>query len=493
MNTNDIFEQRIEKLNNLNKLTSPYPNHYRVKNLNKEVLEKYENHTREELQNIEEKEIFSLAGRVMFRRLFGKAGFLNIKDRSGNLQIYVSNKSISEVDFEQFKNLLDIGDIVFVKGYAFRTKTNELSLHVTEFKILSKSLSPLPEKFHGLTDVEARYRQRYLDLIMNDDSKKRFKNRSKIIQAIRNFLNEKDFLEVETPMLHPIAGGAAARPFVTHHNTLDMELYLRIAPELYLKRLIVGGLERVYEINRSFRNEGISTRHNPEFTMIEFYMAYATYEDLMNMTEEMFKYIANEVFGKLEFEFNGHIIDFSKPFKRLSVYDGIRQYLDNCDEKIFTDMELAKKVAKENGVKVEDFYSHGKILMELFEHLAETDLIDPVFITDFPLDVSPLSRKKDSDPSLVDRFELYIGGFELSNAFSELNDPMDQEERFKAQIADKDAGDDEAHEMDEDYISALKYAMPPTAGQGIGIDRLVMLLTNTPSIRDVILFPLLKR
>ncbi len=489
----NIFEQRLEKLESLGELIGvKYPNNFSVDTAIISILEEYKNETRETLET-KEKKIFSIAGRVMFRRIMGKAGFLNLRDRDGDLQLYVSKKSIPEDDFIQFKKLLDIGDIIGVKGYPFVTKTGELSLHVTEFKILTKSLSPLPEKFHGLTDIESRYRQRYVDLIMNQDSRARFIARSKIVKELRNFFDAKNYLEVETPMLHPIAGGAAARPFVTHHNTLDMELYMRIAPELYLKRLIVGGFERVYEINRNFRNEGISTRHNPEFTMVEFYQAYATYTDLMDMTEEMFKTVAQNVFGKLIFDYQGNTIDFSKPFKRLSVYDGIKQYLPNYPKEIFSDIEVARKFAKEQGAKIEDYFPLGKVLMELFEHVAEKDLIEPVFITDFPLDVSPLSRKKDADNTLVDRFELYIGGFEIANAFSELNDPLDQEQRFMKQIEEKEAGDDEAHNMDADYIRALKYGMPPTAGEGIGIDRFVMLLTDAPSIRDVILFPLLKK
>jgi len=488
-----IFKQRLEKLDALEELIGiRYPNDFKVDTKIKDIIEKYKDETRESLQ-AKEKVFYSVAGRIMFRRSMGKAGFLNIRDRDGDIQLYISNKTVSENDFVQFKKLLDIGDIVGVKGYPFVTQKGELSLHVTEFRILTKSLTPLPEKFHGLKDIEARYRQRYVDLIMNKDSRERFINRSKIINAMRNFFASKDYLEVETPMLHPIAGGAAARPFITHHNTLNMELYLRIAPELYLKRLIVGGFERVFEINRNFRNEGISTRHNPEFTMVEFYQAYATYTDLMDMTEEMFKYIAQTVFGKLEFEYQGNKIDFSKPFKRLSVYDGIKYYFPEYPENLFTDIKVASEFAQKHGVKVEKYYPLGKILMELFEHVAEKDLIEPIFITDFPLDVSPLSRKKDSDPTLVDRFELYIGGFEVANAFSELNDPLDQEQRFLNQLKEKEAGDAEAHNMDEDYIRALKYGMPPTAGEGIGIDRLVMLFTDAPSIRDVILFPLLKK
>ena len=489
----NIFEQRIEKLDGLGELIGlKYPNGFKVDTSVSIILTEYKEETRETLQE-KEKKTFSIAGRVMFRRIMGKAGFLNLRDRSGDLQLYVSKKTISEDDFVQFKKLLDIGDIIGVHGYPFITKTGELSLHVTKFKILTKSLIPLPEKFHGLTDVEMRYRQRYLDLIMNNDSRERFIQRSKIVKSLRDFFEARDYLEVETPMLHSIAGGAAAKPFITHHNTLDMQLFLRIAPELYLKRLIVGGLERVFEINRSFRNEGMSTRHNPEFTMVEFYQAYATYDDLMKMTEEMFKFIATKVFNKLEFEYQGHQLDFSKPFKRLSVYDGIKEYLPDFPKEIFTDVKVAIKFAKEKGAHVEDYFPLGKVLMELFEHVAEKDLIQPTFITDFPLDVSPLSRKKDSDNTLVDRFELYIGGFEVANAFSELNDPMDQEERFLKQIKEKEAGDDEAHNMDADYVRALKYGMPPTAGEGIGIDRLVMLLTNAPSIRDVILFPQLKK
>ncbi|MBN2693371.1 lysine--tRNA ligase [bacterium] len=489
----NIFEQRIDKLDAIKSSGKiAYPNDFKVTATSKDVIEKFGSFTKEELEQQEKTEL-SLAGRVIFRRSFGKAAFLKIKDRNGMIQSYVAKNSLTEDEFKIFDEILDIGDIIGITGYPFVTKTGELSIHATSFRVLTKSLNPLPEKFHGLTDIEARYRQRYVDLIVNDESKDRFIKRAQIIRSIRNFLDKKDFIEVETPMLHSIAGGAAARPFTTHHNTLNMDLYMRIAPELHLKRLVVGGIERVYEINRCFRNEGISTRHNPEFTTIEFYHAYATYQDLMDLTEEMLKTVALETLGTTSFIYQGIEIDFGKPFERLSVYDGIKKYLPDYTEEIFTSFEAAKEFAKSKGVKIENYFTHGKILMELFEFAAEEHLLQPTFVTDFPLDVSPLSRKKDSDPTLVDRFEIYVAGFELGNAFSELNDPLDQEERFIAQLKDKEAGDAEAHQMDEDYIRALKYGLPPTAGEGIGIDRLAMLLTDAPSIRDVILFPQLKQ
>lgn len=489
---NPLIQQRLEKLNQLKERNGvAYPNTFRVDTTATELRKQYGELSREALQE-QDKSYHTVAGRLMAKRLFGKGGFLSIKDRSGDIQLFVSKKSITEEMFEQFKQLLDIGDIIGVNGYPFVTKTGELSLHVTEFYILTKSLIPLPEKFHGLTDVELRYRQRYLDLIMNDDSKSRFIARSKVVQEMRNFFVSRDFLEVETPMLHSIAGGAAAKPFTTHHNALNMPLFMRIAPELHLKRLVVGGMERVFEINRNFRNEGTSTRHNPEFTMVEFYQAYATYRDLMDFTEEMIRHVAKTVFGTYQFNYQGHELDFEQPFKRLAVYDGINQYYPDAPETIFTSRDAAATFATSQGIKIESFYNHGKVLMELLEVKLEGKVFQPIFVTDFPLDVSPLSRKKDSDPSLVDRFELYIGGFEICNAFSELNDPTDQAERFANQIADKEAGDAEAHGMDEDYIRALQYGLPPTAGEGIGIDRLVMILTDAASIRDVILFPLLK-
>ncbi len=489
---NPLVQQRLDKLKQLQLENGiAYPNTFQVSTTAAQLHELYGEMSREALQEREQEE-HSIAGRVMARRIFGKGGFLSIQDRSGSIQLFISKKSITEKMFQQFKQLLDIGDIIGVKGYPFVTKTGELSLHVTQFYILTKALLPLPEKFHGLSDVELRYRQRYLDLIMNPDSKSRFIARSKIIQELRNFLIGHDYLEVETPMLHSIAGGAAARPFTTHHNALDMPLFMRIAPELHLKRLVVGGMERVFEINRNFRNEGVSTRHNPEFTMVEFYQAYATYTDMMDLTEEMIRYIAHKVFGRYQFNYQGHEIDFEKPFKRLSVYDGVRQYYPDAPETIFTSREDAVSFAQSQQIKIEPYYNHGKVLMELLEIKLEGVVYQPIFITDFPLDVSPLSRRKDDDPSLVDRFELYIGGFEVCNAFSELNDPIDQEARFSKQLADKEAGDDEAHEMDQDYIRALRYGLPPTAGEGIGIDRLVMILTDAASIRDVILFPLMK-
>ncbi len=391
--------------------------------------------------------------------------------------------------FESF----DIGDIIGVTGFPFRTKTGELSLHARGVRLLVKSLLPLPEKFHGLTDVETRYRQRYVDLIVNPDVREIFIKRSRIVNLIRSFMTSRDFLEVETPMMQQIPGGATARPFVTHHNALDMELYLRVAPELYLKRLVVGGFERVFEINRNFRNEGISVRHNPEFTMMEFYQAYATFEDLMDFTEELFSHVAEQVLGSLEFSFQGLDISFKRPWRRMTVREAILEYGDIEPQKL-DDRDLALEYARSIGLDhLTDDIGYGKLLMEIFEEVAEHKLIQPTFVTAYPTEVSPLSRKNDHDPNIVDRFELMIAGREIANAFSELNDPVDQKERFLAQVAEKDKGDEEAHYMDEDYVRALEYGLPPTAGEGIGIDRLVMLLTDSASIRDVILFPQLRK
>ena len=383
---------------------------------------------------------------------------------------------------------MDIGDYVGIKGSFFKTKTDELTIVASDIKLLTKSVRPLPEKWHGLTDIETRYRQRYVDLIVNDDVRNVFKTRSRIISFFRNFFDSKDFLEVETPMMQTIPGGATARPFKTYHNSLGMNLYLRIAPELYLKRLIVGGLDRVYEINRNFRNEGISVKHNPEFTMLEYYMAYATYEDLMTLTEELFSQLLTEICGKLVIEYQGEQIDFTPPWPRISLYDSIRK-VGGAGDEVFENLEAAIEFAGSKNISLSKMDSHGKVLEKIFDQLVEPQLINPTFIINHPTEISPLSRKNDEDPDIVDRFELFIAGKEIANAFTELNDPEDQRGRFEKQVALRESGDDEAQFMDEDYVTALEYGLPPTAGQGIGIDRVVMLLTNSPSIRDVILFP----
>jgi lysyl-tRNA synthetase class 2 len=436
------------------------------------------------------------AGRVLAIRSFGKANFLAISDGKSQIQIYVRKDALSERDFAMFK-LLDFGDFVGVDGHLFRTKTNELTIWATGLEFLAKCFIPLPEKWHGLQDVEIRYRQRYLDLIVNPDSRRVFEVRSRVLASIRGFLNGRGYLEVETPMMQPIAGGALARPFVTHHNALDMQLYMRIAPELYLKRLTVGGIERVYEINRNFRNEGISTQHNPEFTMLEFYQAYSEYRELMAMTEEMLSTVAREAVGTDQVTFNGHQISLAPPFRRVSLREGAR---DSARAKLgvavadadLRNRESAAAIARRLHLELHPSWGAGKIATEIFERLNEASLVQPTFVYDFPTEVSPLSKQRADDPDTVERFELYIGGFEVANAFSELNDPAEQRRRFEAQLKDRAAGDQEAHAMDEDYIRALEYGLPPTGGEGVGIDRLVMLLTDSPSIRDVILFPLMR-
>ncbi|CAG0962671.1 partial lysyl-tRNA synthetase, class II, partial [Geobacteraceae bacterium] len=434
---------------------------------------------------------FVVAGRIIALRSFGKAAFIQLQDRKGRIQLYVRKDTVGADSFETFESF-DIGDIIGATGTPFRTKTGELSLNVSEVRLLTKSFLPLPEKFHGLTDVETRYRQRYVDLIVNPEVREVFFKRSRIVNLIREFMVSHDFLEVETPMMQQIPGGATARPFVTHHNALDMELFLRIAPELYLKRLVVGGFDRVFEINRNFRNEGISVRHNPEFTMMEFYQAYATFEDLMDFTERLLSHVAQEVLGTLDFTYQGMEISFQRPWKRLTVKEAILEYGD-IDAKSLDDRDLAYAYAQRIGLDLPSDVGYGKLITEIFEEVAEAKLIQPTFITAYPTEVSPLSRKSDKDPEIVDRFEFFCAGREMANAFSELNDPVDQKERFLGQVAQKAKGDEEAHYMDEDYIRALEYGMPPTAGEGIGIDRLVMLLTDSPSIRDVILFPQLRK
>lgn len=484
----ELLLQRRRKVNDLWAAgINPYPNDYKPQHTSADVVATYGSVEQIDAPDAE----FVLAGRIIARRSFGKAAFIQLQDRKGRIQVYVRKDDLGEEVFSQFESF-DIGDIIGVTGFPFRTKTGELSVHARFIRLLVKSLLPLPEKFHGLTDVETRYRQRYVDLIVNPDVRELFIKRSRIVNLIRSFMTSRDFLEVETPMMHQIPGGATARPFVTHHNALDMELYLRIAPELYLKRLVVGGFERVFEINRNFRNEGISVRHNPEFTMMEFYQAYATFEDLMDFTEELFCHVAEQVLGTLDFCCQGLDISFQRPWRRLTVKEAILEYGD-IEPKKLDDRELALAYARSIGLDLSDDISYGKLIMEIFEEVAEHKLIQPTFVTAYPTEVSPLSRKNDHDPEIVDRFELMIGGREIANAFSELNDPVDQKERFLAQVAEKDKGDEEAHYMDEDYVRALEYGLPPTAGEGIGIDRLVMLLTDSASIRDVILFPQLRK
>ena len=430
-----------------------------------------------------------ITGRIKFMRLMGKAAFIKVEDCSGVLQVYLSKNELEE-GFEVFKKYIEVGDIVVAKGFPFVTKTGELSLHALEFKILTKAISPLPEKFHGLKDTEIRYRQRYLDLMMNKEVRDSFILRSKIVSNVRKFFETKGFLEVETPMMHPIPGGANAKPFVTYHNALKVERYLRIAPELYLKRLIVGGFEAVFEINRNFRNEGMDHSHNPEFTMIEFYWAYKDYKDLIALTKELFKNLLESLNLPQQLDFNEHTIDFSD-FREMTYLDSLVE-IGGIPRAIASNADKLKEYLLEHNVKLESQMDLGKLQSEAFDAFVEDKLINPTFITDFPISISPLARRNDKNPEIADRFELFIGGSEIANGFSELNDPLDQLERFKAQVAAKEAGDEEAQYMDEDYTTALSYGMPPTAGEGIGIDRLVMLLTNNKTIKDVILFPALK-
>lgn len=431
-----------------------------------------------------------VAGRIMSKRRHGKAGFANIQDLSGSIQLYIRKDDVGEEQYELYKKM-DIGDLMGIEGTVFRTQKGEISIHVYHLAYLAKSLNPLPEKWHGLKDVELRYRQRYVDLIVNPDVKEVFIKRSQLIREIRNYLDQKGFLEVETPMMQPIPGGATARPFVTHHNALDMNLFLRVAPELYLKRLLVGGLEKVYEINRNFRNEGISTRHNPEFTMLELYQAYADYEDMMVLTEELIASVAQRVNGKMTVEIEGQVIDFTPPWKRVQMLDAIRE-VTGLDFTLLTGQEEAYHAARGLGLEIESSASRGEIINDVFEARVEETLIQPTFVYGHPVEISPLAKRNRLQPELTDRFEVFIMQREIANAFSELNDPVDQRERFMKQVAKRASGDAEAHMMDEDYINALEYGMPPAGGLGIGIDRLVMLVTASVSIRDVILFPTLR-
>ena len=480
------FELRKSKLEELRAMgVDPYTNGFAPEHTTGEIICLHASKSPEELEEMEE--LFSLAGRIVSKRDFGKSAFFHLSDRTGRIQGFIQKNAVDEKTFTLFRKLLDIGDFAGVRGELFKTRTGELTVRVRELFFLTKALRPLPEKWHGLQDVETRYRQRYLDLIANQRTREIFQTRSKAINLIRRFLDERDFLEVETPVLHPIAGGATAKPFITHHNALDTDLYLRIAPELYLKRLVVGGLERVYELGRTFRNEGVSTKHNPEFTMIEFYQAYATYEDLMDLIEELVCYVVENTVGDMLVEYEDKKIDFKKPWKRINIYETLREKLGSeiTEDDEFLFAKADSMGINHNGIK-------GKALTEIFETLFEDTLVNPTFVYGFPLDVSPLARKNDDDPEVVDRFELYIYGREIANAFSELNDPIDQKKRFTDQVEMKKKGEDEYHEMDNDYVSALEYGMPPTAGAGIGIDRLVMLLTNSSSIREVIFFPHLR-
>jgi lysyl-tRNA synthetase class 2 len=488
--THDQFAVRREKLESLrSKGIDPFGKRFERTHLSQEIRSEYEALENEELENKNVK--VAVAGRIMTKRGKGKAGFAHIQDLTGQIQIYVRKDNVGDSEYDLFKTA-DLGDIVGVTGTVFKTKVGELSIKVDHFELLTKSLRPLPDKFHGLKDVEQRYRQRYLDLIVNPESKQTFITRSLIIQSMRRYLDAHGYLEVETPMMHAIAGGAAARPFITHHNALDMPLYMRIAIELHLKRLIVGGLEKVYEIGRVFRNEGISTRHNPEFTMIELYEAYADYTDIMKLTENLISHIAQEVLGTQVIQYGEHTVDLTPEWRRLHMVDAIKEYTGVDFWKQMSDEE-ARALAKEHNIEITDNMKFGHIVNEFFEQRVEDKLIQPTFVYGHPVEISPLAKKNEKDPRFTDRFELFIVGREHANAFTELNDPIDQRQRFEAQLKEREQGNDEAHMMDEDFVEALEYGMPPTGGLGIGVDRLVMLLTNSPSIRDVLLFPLMRQ
>jgi lysyl-tRNA synthetase class 2 len=482
---NKLIAQRREKLGQLRARGVAFPNDFRRDALAAELLAAHGDTDGDTLTA--EPVRVRVAGRLMSRRVMGKASFAHLQDMSGRIQLFVQREAVGEEAYAAFKRDLDVGDILAAQGTLFRTRTGELSIHCESLRLLTKCLRPLPEKWHGLTDMETRYRQRYLDLIVNQETRETFRVRTRAIQFVRDYLNARGYLEVETPMMQVIPGGAVARPFVTHHNALDMDLYLRIAPELYLKRLVVGGFERVYEINRNFRNEGLSTRHNPEFTMVEFYQAYADYRDLMDLTEDLLRGLAEAVLGTSRVRYQGVELDFGRPFERLTVREAVARANPDIGDLDARDT-LAGALAR-LGVEAEPGWGLGRLQVELFERTVEERLVQPTFITEYPTEVSPLARASDHDPFVTDRFELIVGGREIANGFSELNDPEDQAERFRRQVAQKDAGDDEAMYYDADYIRALEFGMPPAAGEGIGIDRLVMLLTDSPSIRDVLLFP----
>lgn len=483
---NKLIAQRRAKLAELKEQGNPYPNDFKRDSLAADIHAEYDDKEREFFQDKELK--VAVAGRIMLKRVMGKASFATLKDKSGTIQLFLQKNALGDDLYDAFKHW-DIGDIVGAEGTVFKTQKGELSVRVSAIKLLTKSLRPLPEKFQGLQDQEIRYRQRYLDLIVNDDVRKTFQIRTQVIQGIRNYFNDRGFQEVETPMMQVIPGGASARPFITHHNALDVDMYMRIAPELYLKRLVVGGIESVYEINRNFRNEGLSTRHNPEFTMLEFYQAYAVYEDLMDMTEELLRGLTGDILGSTTVEYQGDSYDFGKPFARMTVKESILHYNPDITSEQLDDYDQTRAIAEAMGIHLEDSYGLGKLQIEIFEKTVEHRLMDPTFITAYPTEVSPLARRNDDNPFVTDRFEFFVGGREIANGFSELNDSEDQAERFKEQVQAKDSGDHEAMHYDADYIRALEYGLPPTAGEGIGIDRLVMLFTDAPSIRDVLLFP----
>ena len=483
---NTLIAERRRKLDALREAGNPFPNDFRRNALAEELRQSYDGHEDDQLR--EEDVHVCVSGRMMAKRVMGKASFIKFQDRTGQIQVRLERDRLPDGVYAAFKKW-DVGDILGASGMLFKTKTGELTVMAEELRLLTKSLRPLPEKFHGLSDQETRYRRRYLDLIMNEDSRDIFRKRSAIIAYIRAFLDAQDYLEVETPMMQTTAGGAIARPFTTHHNSLDMSLFLRVAPELNLKRLTVGGFERVYEINRNFRNEGVSTQHNPEFTMLELYRAYADYEELITMIEAMLKGMSQSILGTEQVDYQGERYDFGKPFERMTVEEVVLKFNPEFDSAKLRNRDYLADFVRQLGISVEDGYGSGKLLIEIFEKTGEDQLRQPTFVTQYPTEVSPLSRRNDDDPFLTDRFELFIGGREIANGFSELNDPEDQEERFRAQAANREAGDDEALHYDADYIRALEYGLPPTAGLGLGIDRLVMLLTNSPSIRDVLLFP----
>ncbi|HDY4894714.1 lysine--tRNA ligase [Yersinia enterocolitica] len=487
---NSELQARREKLAALREKGIAFPNDFRREHLSDQLHAEYGEKTNEELEALDIE--VTVAGRMMTRRIMGKASFVTLQDVGGRIQLYVSRDDLPEgVYNEEFKKW-DLGDILGARGKLFKTKTGELSIHCSELRLLTKALRPLPDKFHGLADQETRYRQRYLDLIANDESRNTFKVRSQVMSDIRRFMVEKGFMEVETPMMQVIPGGASARPFVTHHNALDIDMYLRIAPELYLKRLVVGGFERVFEINRNFRNEGVSPRHNPEFTMMELYMAYADYKDLITLTEELFRTLTETVLGSSVVQYGDQTFDFGKPFAKLTMKEAICKYRPETNVADLDDMDKAVAIAESLGIKVEKSWGLGRVQCEIFEETAESHLIQPTFITEYPAEVSPLARRNDDNPFITDRFEFFIGGREIGNGFSELNDAEDQAQRFADQVSAKEAGDDEAMFYDEDYVTALEHGLPPTAGLGIGIDRMVMLFTNSHTIRDVILFPAMR-
>jgi lysyl-tRNA synthetase class 2 len=486
LNDNEIIALRRSALEGLRKAGNPFPNDFRREHLASELIENYAGLAKEELEA--ELPAALVAGRIVLRRVMGKASFLTLQDVSGRIQLYVRQDEIGAPAYETFK-AWDLGDIVGAGGTMMKTNKGELTVSVKDIRLLTKSLRPLPDKHKGLTDTETRYRQRYLDLMVNEDSREVFIKRSKIVEGIRRFLTDRSFMEVETPMMQSLPGGATAAPFTTHYNALSRNMYLRVAPELNLKRLVVGGFERVFEINRNFRNEGMSTKHSPEFTMLEFYWAYADYSDLMDLTETMLRTLAMDVLGTMSLTYDGIEIDLSQPFSRMTMSEAIIAFHESIEAEHLKDFESTRELADRFGLAIEETSGHGKLIMELFEELVEDRIEQPVFITAHPTEVSPLARRNDENPDVTDRFELFVMGKEIANGFSELNDAEDQAERFRQQVEARDAGDDEAMHFDEDYITALEYGLPPTAGEGLGIDRLVMLFTDSASIRDVVLFP----